>query len=318
MRVLVTGGLGFIGANLVHYWENKYPEDTILNIDSYTYAANEKALDNCKTETFNIDIRDRNKVVSAFKDFKPELVIHLAACSHVDRSISSPLEFVETNVLGTFHLMEASNAVEVKRFHHVSTDEVYGSLKTNDPKFTEKTAYDPSSIYSASKAGSDHLVRAWFRTHKFPATISNCGNNFGPWQNEEKLIPKAINCFKNGHELSVYGNGENIRDWIFVEDHVKAIDAIIKKSPDGHTYNVGANCEKTNLEIINDIIFLMEKRNGYSNLKELINFVEDRPGHDYRYALSSEKLESLGWKASKNYKENLAKTIDWYLAKWEI
>lgn len=318
MRVLVTGGLGFIGANLIHYWERTYPEDTILNIDSYTYAANEKALDGYKTETYNLDIRNREKTIKIFKEFKPEVVIHLAACSHVDRSIDSPIEFVETNVLGTFHLMEASNLVEIKRFHHVSTDEVYGSLKVGDPKFTENTPYDPSSIYSASKASSDHLIRSWFRTHGFPATISNCGNNFGPWQNEEKLIPKIIRCFKKGEKVPIYGDGSNIRDWIFVEDHVKAIDTIIKKSANGYTYNVGSNCEKTNLEIVNDIISLMEKRNGYTDLRNLIDFVKDRLGHDYRYALDSSKIESLGWSPSKNYKENLAKTIDWCLAKWEV
>lgn len=319
MKLVITGGLGFIGSNLIHYWSTKYPKDEILNLDSYTYAANEKALEGYKVITENVDIRNKAKVSDVFNSFKPELVIHLAACSHVDRSISSPREFVETNVLGTYNLMEASKEVEIKRFHHVSTDEVYGSLGIDDSRFTEETPYDPSSIYSATKAGSDHLVRAWYRTHGFPVTISNCSNNFGPWQNEEKLIPTVINCFRRGEKVPVYGTGANIRDWIFVEDHVKAIDQIIKCGVDGETYNVGGDCEKTNIEIIDLIAQLMEKRNGFKDLKRLINFVEDRPGHDFRYAIDSNKVKSTcEWKPSKNFKENLAKTIDWYLGKWEI
>lgn len=318
MKVLVTGGLGFIGSNLIRYWENEYPNDEILNIDAYTYAANEDSLDGFKTTTEKINIADDIAVHRVIKEFKPEVIIHLAACSHVDRSIDSPREFVQTNVLGTFNLLEASKEVEIQRFHHVSTDEVYGSLGMDDSTFTELTPYDPSSTYSATKAGSDHLVRAWFRTYGFPATISNCGNNFGPWQNEEKFIPKMIWNLSNGETLPIYGDGSNVRDWLFVEDHVKAIDKIVRMGTVGETYNVGGECEKSNIQLVNDIIMLMEKRNGFTNLSELIGFTDDRLGHDLRYGINITKAKTaLDWKPSKNYKENLAKTIDWFLNKWE-
>lgn len=314
MRVLVTGGLGFIGCNLIHYWLKKYPNHEIINIDSYTYAANEDSLNNLNVKTLNIDIRDEADVEDVIKRGKPELIIHLAACSHVDRSISDPREFVETNVVGTFNLLQAAHKYGVKRFHHVSTDEVYGSLSLTDPAFTELTRYDPSSVYSATKAGSDHLVNAYYHTYGLQTTISNCSNNFGPYQHSEKFIPTVIKNFINGKQVPVYGTGENIRDWIYVQDHAAGIDAVIFQGTAGETYNLGGNLEKTNLEIINDIIGLMEKRNGFKNLSSLIKFVDDRPGHDFRYAIDNTKATShTSWKPSKNWKENLANTIDWYI-----
>lgn len=316
MKILVTGGLGFIGSNLLKYWEDKYSDDEILNIDNKTYAANDLDI---KYDTEEIDIRDKEAVKSIITDYKPDCIIHLAACSHVDNSILSPREFVETNVVGTFNLLEASKSVGVDRFHHVSTDEVFGSLEADQPAFTELHPYDPSSAYSATKAGSDHLVRAWSKTYGLPITISNSSNNYGPYQHEEKFIPKMIWHFANDKVLPIYGDGSNIRDWVFVRDHVEALDMIIRKGTIGNTYNVGGNLELTNLELVNQIKYLMEKRNGYEDLDRYIGFTQDRLGHDFRYAIDTSKIENeIGWKPSKNFKEHLAQTIDWYLTKWEV
>ncbi len=326
MRVLVTGGAGFIGSSLCRYLVGG--EDMcVLNVDKLTYAANLRSLDPIADRPnyrfLKADICDRVAMDRALADFRPDAVIHLAAESHVDRSITGAGEFIETNVVGTFTLLEAAlgywsalpgAAKEAFRFLHVSTDEVYGSLG-RDGLFTEETAYDPSSPYSASKAASDHLVMAWQRTYGLPALISNCSNNYGPFQFPEKLIPLMILNAMHGLPLPVYGDGSNVRDWLFVDDHARALLMILEKGQPGETYNVGGRNERSNLDVVDRICGILDARfPDKPSHGSLITFVEDRPGHDQRYAIDATKLETeLGWRAQETFESGIEKTINWYL-----
>lgn len=309
MKILVTGGAGFIGANFVHHILEKYPDYKIVNLDSLTYAGNLENLteveDNPNYEFIKGDILDKelmNDLVS-----KVDAVVHFAAESHVDRSILDSDAFVRTNVLGTLNLLEAAKNNENKRFHHVSTDEVYGSLSKDDPAFSEITSYDPRSPYSASKASSDHLVRAYFYTHDLPITISNCSNNYGLYQFPEKLIPLFATNLMEGKKIPVYGTGENIRDWLHVEDHCIAIDRVLHDGKIGETYCVGGDAEKTNMEITNLILELMGEG------EDSIEYVEDRKGHDKRYAINFSKIKNeLGWEPSVSFEDGIRETVEWY------
>jgi dTDP-glucose 4,6-dehydratase len=323
-RLLITGGAGFIGSHVVRLFVNKYPEYQIYNLDKLTYAGNLENIadiqDAGNYEFIKGDIVDRSTVSTVFKDLNIDHVIHLAAESHVDRSIEDPMAFIETNIIGTMNLLDAAraswNVDDRHLFYHVSTDEVFGSLGKDD-KFLESTPYDPQSPYSASKASSDHLVRAYNNTYGLPVVISNCSNNYGSHQFPEKLIPLAINNIKNEQEIPVYGKGENIRDWLFVEDHAVAIDAIFHDGQNGETYNVGGNNEWTNIGLIRLLCSIMDNKLGRQDgaSAELISFVKDRAGHDLRYAIDSSKLQSqLGWSPSLKFEEGLEKTVDWYLA----
>lgn len=330
MKVLVTGGAGFIGSALCRYLIDDAGA-IILNIDKLTYAANLRSLDtvadNCRYQFRQADICDRAAMDAAFKEFEPSLVFHLAAESHVDRSIAGSDAFVQTNIIGTYTLMEAARAYwsglpdlarAAFRFLHVSTDEVYGSLGA-DGLFSETTAYDPSSPYSASKAAADHMVIAWHRTYGFPALISNCSNNYGPHQFPEKLIPLMILNALNGEPLPVYGDGSNVRDWLYVEDHARALHTIATRGRPGEKYNVGGRSERTNLQVVERICALMDERHPEgAPHRQLITFVTDRPGHDWRYAIDATKLENeLGWRASENFDSGITKTVDWYLGNRE-
>lgn len=328
-NILVTGGAGFIGSNFVRYMLNKYSNYNIINYDKLTYAGNIRNLvgvDKYKNYKFiKADICDYKKLDDTFKSEKIDNVIHFAAESHVDKSILDPFSFVKTNVLGTLNLLEVSrknwkNDYKGKLFHHISTDEVFGSAE-DGLFFNEKTPYDPHSPYSASKASSDHFVRAYFDTYDLPIKISNCSNNYGPFQFPEKFIPLIIYNIINKKELPIYGDGQNIRDWIHVYDHADALDLIFHKGLIGETYLVGANDQRKNIEIVNIITdfadLLLQRENGSS--KDLIRFVEDRPGHDKRYAIDTEKIYSqLGWKPKINLKNGIKKTIEWYIEnkKW--
>ena len=328
-NILVTGGAGFIGSNFVRYMLNKYSNYNIINYDKLTYAGNIRNLvgvDKYKNYKFiKADICDYKKLDDTFKSEKIDSVIHFAAESHVDKSILDPFSFVKTNVLGTLNLLEVSrknwkNDYKGKLFHHISTDEVFGSAE-DGLFFNEKTPYDPHSPYSASKASSDHFVRAYFDTYDLPIKISNCSNNYGPFQFPEKFIPLIIYNIINKKELPIYGDGQNIRDWIHVYDHADALDLIFHKGLIGETYLVGANDQRKNIEIVNIITdfadVLLQRENGSS--KDLIRFVEDRPGHDKRYAIDTEKIYSqLGWKPKINLKNGIKKTIEWYIEnkKW--
>lgn len=326
--ILITGGAGFIGSHVIRLFINKYPGYHILNLDALTYAGNLENLRDVEHKpnyTFvRADIADEKQVVDVFEKYRPEGVIHLAAESHVDRSITNPTEFIYTNIIGTVNLLNAARHLwkdnpEGKRFYHISTDEVYGSLG-NSGFFTEKTAYDPKSPYSASKASSDHLVRAYHHTFGLPVTLSNCSNNYGPNQFPEKLLPLFINNIRHNKPLPVYGKGENVRDWLYVEDHAHAIDLIFHKGKDGETYNIGGNNEWKNLDLILLLCRLMdEKLNRPAGTSEkLVTYVKDRAGHDLRYAIDSSKLQrELGWKPSVTFEEGLSKTIDWYLGNQE-
>ena len=327
MKILVTGGAGFIGSNFILKYINQHQ---ILNYDKLTYAANLENLDSIKNNSnyqfINGDITDKNKIQKTTIEFRPNIIINFAAESHVDRSIDGPEDFIQTNILGTYHLLNVSlhyyNTLDSKirdkfKFLHISTDEVYGSLG-NKGKFKENSSYDPSSPYSASKASSDHLVRAWFKTFELPILITNCSNNYGPFQFPEKLIPLIItNCLENKN-LPIYGTGKNIRDWIYVEDHCDAIYKVLKHGIIGESYNIGANQELTNLKIVEKICDILDEKypsKNYDSYRSLITFVKDRPGHDFRYAIDANKIESeIQFKCTNNIDTGLAKTIDWYLA----
>ena len=330
--ILITGGAGFIGSHVVRRMVKKYPDYQIVNLDKLTYAgnlANLKDIDQANNYTFvKGDITDAAFIQNLFEQYQFDGVIHLAAESHVDRSISNPLEFVITNVIGTVNLLNAAkklwnasidaNIVD-KKFYHISTDEVYGTLG-EEGLFTEETAYDPHSPYSASKASSDHFVRAYFDTYKLPAVISNCSNNYGSFHFPEKLIPLAINNIKQMKPVPVYGKGENVRDWLFVEDHAAAIDLIFHEGIVGETYNIGGNNEWKNIDLIQLLCKIMDKKLGRAEGTSagLITFVKDRAGHDLRYAIDSSKLQNkLGWKPSLQFEEGLEKTVDWYLSNEE-
>lgn len=309
MKYLITGGAGFIGSNFIHYLFEKYPDAEITNLDKLTYAGNQENLKkfeaNSKYKFVKGDIADAALVDSLVKE--ADVIVNFAAETHVDRSITGPAEFIKTNVVGTQVLLDAAVKYK-KRFHHISTDEVFGDLPLNSKdKFKETTPYDPSSPYSASKAASDHLVRAYVRTYSLQATISNCSNNYGPYQYSEKLMPQTIIFALQDKKIPVYGKGENMRDWIFVTDHNKAVDLILQKGKMGETYLIGANCEKSNLEVVKSILKILGKPEG------LIEFVTDRPGHDLRYAIDSTKIQKeLGWKPEYNFDQGLAETVKWY------
>ncbi len=312
MKILVTGGAGFIGSNFIKYWLNKYHKDQIINLDKLTYAGNLQNLkdieDNPNYEFVKGDICDKDLVMKLTKDV--DLIVHFAAESHVDRSIDGPEEFVKTNVEGTLVLLEAALANGSIRFHHISTDEVFGELPLDDPnaKFHEKMPYAPRSVYSASKAASDHLVRAYHATHKLPVTISNCSNNYGPYQYPEKLIPLVITRAIEGQELPVYGEGNQVRDWIHVEDHCRGIELCITKGELGETYLFGGNGEKENIWIVKKILELLEKP------QDLIVHVGDRKGHDLRYAIDFSKAQKeLGYEPSKSIDQWLKDTVEWYV-----
>lgn len=333
MRLLVTGGAGFIGSAIVRLsLEN--PENKICNIDKLTYAGNLDSLpgtyDNAQYSHKICDICDSQALSKILAEFRPEAIMHLAAESHVDRSIDSPSEFITTNVFGTFHLLEAArkyheslddSAKKVFRFHHVSTDEVYGDLENPKEFFTENTSYAPSSPYSASKASSDHLVRAWGRTYGLPIIVTNCSNNYGPYHFPEKLIPHIILSALKGQPLPIYGDGSQIRDWLFVEDHARALLKVVAKGKIGETYNIGGNNEKSNLEVVEAICDLLEeltlssdKSPNIKYYRDLITFVEDRPGHDARYAIDASKIQrELDWRPSETFETGLRKTVQWYL-----
>ncbi|HHX8648556.1 dTDP-glucose 4,6-dehydratase [Vibrio antiquarius] len=331
MKILVTGGAGFIGSAVVRHIIRD-TQDTVINLDKLTYAGNlESLVDVSESERYyfeQVDICDRAELDRVFSEHQPDRVMHLAAESHVDRSIDGPAAFIETNVMGTYHLLEAarqywSSLDEARqsafRFHHISTDEVYGDLEGTDDLFTETTSYAPSSPYSASKASSDHLVRAWQRTYGLPTLVTNCSNNYGPYHFPEKLIPLMILNALDGKPLPVYGDGMQIRDWLFVEDHARALYKVVCEGEVGETYNIGGHNEKANIEVVKTICALLEelrpdKPAGVESYESLITYVKDRPGHDVRYAIDATKIaQELGWTPEETFESGIRKTVEWYL-----
>jgi dTDP-glucose 4,6-dehydratase len=326
--ILVTGGAGFIGSNFVIDWLAN-DESPVVNVDSLTYAgnvANLHSLKDDKRHTFvRADIADRPRIAKLLADYRPSAIVHFAAESHVDRSIHGPGDFVQTNIVGTFNLLEEARAFwsalplaesEKFRFLHVSTDEVYGSLEATGPAFTETSRYLPNSPYAASKAASDHLVRAYYHTYGLPTITTNCSNNYGPFQFPEKLIPLVIMNALGGHPLPVYGDGRNIRDWLYVSDHCAAVRLALRKAGTGTTYNIGGDSERTNLEVVHAICAILDElRPQSAPHARLITFVKDRPGHDRRYAMDARRASSdLGWRPAETFEGGLRKTVQWYLA----
>ena len=333
MKILVTGGAGFIGSAVIrHIIHNT--DDEVLNIDKLTYAGNLESLEHIdqspRYEFQQIDICDKEALEKAFNHFQPNLVMHLAAESHVDRSIDGPAEFINTNIVGTYHLLEVArqywqNLEEMSKqqfkFHHISTDEVYGDLEGTTDLFTETTPYAPSSPYSASKASSDHLVRAWHRTYGFPILVTNCSNNYGPYHFPEKLIPLVILNALDGKALPIYGKGNQIRDWLFVEDHARALYKVVTEGKIGETYNIGGHNEKQNIEVVKTICHILDELEPQENgqpYESLITFVKDRPGHDLRYAIDASKIANeLNWTPTETFDSGIRKTVEWYLNNME-
>ena len=330
MKILITGGLGFIGSALIRHLLNETKHE-VINVDNMTYSASISSLNKFTNKNYIFykeDICKTKKIKRIFQKPKPDVVMHLAAESHVDRSISGPAEFIKTNIIGTFNLLQQSKKYfdnlsnqdkDKFRFHHISTDEVYGDLETKDDLFKETTPYAPSSPYSASKASSDHLVRSWGRTYDLPIIVTNCSNNYGPFHYPEKLIPNSILNAIHGNPITIYGKGDQIRDWLFVDDHAEALAKVITNSEVGETYNIGGNNEKTNIEVVQKICEILEellpnKPNSITNYSDLITFIDDRPGHDKRYAIDSSKIQNeLGWTPKESFESGLHKTIEWYL-----
>ncbi|MBO2581717.1 dTDP-glucose 4,6-dehydratase [Shewanella algae] len=331
MKVLVTGGAGFIGSAVVRHLINN-TQDSVINVDKLTYAGSLESLVSVeKDERYafeQVDVCDRAELDRVFEEHKPDVIVHLAAESHVDRSIDGPAAFIQTNIVGTYTLLEAARSywqglcgVQKAnfRFLHVSTDEVYGELDLLDSSFTENNRYAPSSPYSASKASSDHLVRAWYKTYGLPVVISNCSNNYGPYQHSEKLIPRMISCALEGNPLPIYGRGEQVRDWLYVEDHVRALYSVLTQGRIGETYNIGGQSERRNIDVVRAICTLLEefapnKPKGLTQYEQLISYVADRPGHDMRYAIDANKIQTeLGWQPYESFESGLRKTVAWYI-----